>query len=380
MKKKIKSIYIIEFIILLLVFALFFIRNLNYQYMLSVIGFLWIFLISKLVYKKKKDTSFFRIQAFRIVVIVLLFFYILVSFMGLILGFSKTNFSLNPTKWMQGLIPVLLITVLMEQTRYILIRNNIGDKKGYYILTVLFILFNVALSENIFTLNNYYRLFVFLCTKFMPITAKELLSNYIVKNYGFLPTFTYKMAMNLYIYILPIMTELGDYLYSAIGIILPFTMYMVLNKNLKPDEDIRQKNKRIKGMNVNFITIPIIIFLVIIIILVSGISRFQMIAIASNSMVPIYERGDAIVFEKVDGGNIEIGDIVVFKRNMIIVAHRIVKIKEESSKRYFYTKGDANNAADTGFVEEKDMMGVVRRVVKYIGYPTVWINELFGGD
>ena len=133
-------------------------------------------------------------------------------------------------------------------------------------------------------------------------------------------------------------------------------------------------------MNVNLITIPVIIFLIIIIILVSGIFKYQMIAIASNSMVPVYERGDAIIFEKVDGKNIEIGDIVVFKRNTIIVAHRVVKIKEESSKRYFYTKGDANNAVDVGYVEEKDMMGVVRRVVKYIGYPTVWINELFGGD
>lgn len=380
MKKKIKSIYIIEFIILLLVITLFFIRNLSYQYILSVIGFLWIFLISRLVYKKKKDTSFFRVQAFRIVVIVLLFFYILVSLMGLILGFGKTNFSLNPSKWIQGLIPVLLITIMMEQTRYILIRNNIGDKKGYYILTILYILFYVALSENVFALKGFYRLFIFLCTKLMPITAKEMLSNYIVKNYGFLPTITYKMVMNLYIYFLPIMTELGDCLYSALGIIIPFTIYMVLNKNLKPDEDIRQKNKRIKGMNVNLITIPIIIFLIIIIILVSGIFKYQMIAIASNSMVPVYERGDAIIFEKVDGKNIEIGDIVVFKRNTIIVAHRVVKIKEESSKRYFYTKGDANNAVDVGYVEEKDMMGVVRRVVKYIGYPTVWINELFGGD
>ena len=57
MKKKIKSIYIIEFIILLLVVVLFFIRNLSYQYILSVIGFLWIFLISRLVYKKKTQRA-----------------------------------------------------------------------------------------------------------------------------------------------------------------------------------------------------------------------------------------------------------------------------------------------------------------------------------
>ena len=380
MKKKIKSIYIIELIILLLTVILFFVQNLTYQYILSVIGFLWIFLISRLVYRKKKDTSFYRVQAFRIVVIVLLFFYIIVSLMGLILGFTKTMFSLNPKKWIQGLIPMLLITIMVEQTRFILIKNNTADKKGYIGITILLILFNVALSENIFAINNFYRLFIFTCVTFMPIIAKEMLSSYMVKNYGFLPTFTYKIIMNIYIYILPIMTDLGDYLYSAIGIIMPFTLYMILNKYLKPDEDIRQKNKKIKGLNINFIIIPVIIFLIVIIILVSGIFKFQMIAIASNSMVPVYERGDTIIFEKVDVEDIKIGDIVVFKRNMIIVAHRIVKIKEESSKKYFFTKGDANNSVDVGVVDENNMLGVVRRVVKYIGYPTVWINELFGGD
>jgi len=300
--------------------------------------------------------------------------------MGLILGFTKTMFSLNPKKWIQGLIPMLLITIMVEQTRFILIKNNTSDKKGYIGITILLILFNVALSENIFAINNFYRLFIFTCVTFMPIIAKEMLSSYMVKNYGFLPTFTYKIIMNLYIYILPIMTDLGDYLYSAIGIIMPFTLYMILNKYLKPDEDIRQKNKKIKGLNINFIIIPVIIFLIVIIILVSGIFKFQMIAIASNSMVPVYERGDTIIFEKVDVEDIKIGDIVVFKRNMIIVAHRVVKIKEESSKKYFFTKGDANNSVDVGVVDENNMLGVVRRVVKYIGYPTVWINELFGGD
>ena len=201
MKKKIKSIYIIELIILLLTVILFFVQNLTYQYILSVIGFLWIFLISRLVYKKKKDTSFYRVQAFRIVVIVLLFFYIIVSLMGLILGFTKTMFSLNPKKWIQGLIPMLLITIMVEQTRFILIKNNTSDKKGYIGITILLILFNVALSENIFAINNFYRLFIFTCITFMPIIAKEMLSSYMVKNYGFLPTFTYKIIMNLYIYI-----------------------------------------------------------------------------------------------------------------------------------------------------------------------------------
>ena len=173
MKRQIKSIYIIEFVILLLSVILIFIRNTDYKYILSIIGFLWIFLSARLIYKKKRDTSFFRVQAFRIVVSVILFYYIIISLLGLVLGFSKTFFSLNPYKWIQGLIPVLLITIMVEQVRFLLVRNNSGDRKGYFALIVLLILFDVVLSTNLFTINNYYRLFLFMCVYVRSTTQSE---------------------------------------------------------------------------------------------------------------------------------------------------------------------------------------------------------------
>ena len=131
------------------------------------------------------------------------------------------------------------------------------------------------------------------------------------------------------------------------------------------------------GINISFITIPAMICLGIIIILASGISKYRMIAIASNSMVPIYAKGDTLIFEKIDKKLLQDDDIIVFKKDNILVAHRIIKTKEVSSKLYFYTKGDANNSADAEMVNEDDVLGIVRRVVKYIGFPTVWLNELF---
>ena len=172
------------------------------------------------------------------------------------------------------------------------------------------------------------------------------------------------------------MTNLGDYLQSIIGIIVPFTIYVVLVKYLKPKEENRIRNK-LTEINSSFITIPVTIMMSILIVLASGISRFQMIAIATNSMIPIYEKGDAIIFEKIDKEYLQDDDIIVFKKDNKLVAHRIIKTKEDSSKLYFYTKGDANNTVDAELVSEDEVLGVVRRVVKYIGYPTVLINELF---
>ncbi len=377
MKQDIKSIYKFESVILLLSILLFFIQNNIIKYLLSIIGFGVLLFIANLVYKKKRDTNFFRGSATRIMLAVIIFYFIIIFLLGLILGFGKTLFSLNPYIWIEGLFPTLVITMISERLRYIIIKNNPTEKKAIYTLTVLMIIFNILLISNFFSLNNNYDIFVFICVTVLPIIAQELLSTYLVCNYGFRPVIVYKIIMNLYIYILPIMTDLGDYLQSAIGIIMPFTIYVVLVKYLKPKEEENKRKDKLTGINISFITIPIIILLTIIIILVSGIFKFQMIAIASNSMVPIYERGDAIIFEKIDKHYLENDDIIVFKKNDILVAHRIVKTKEVSSKLYFYTKGDANNSVDVEMVSEDEVLGIVRRVVKYIGYPTVWINELF---
>jgi len=348
--------------------------------LVSIIVLGIILIVASREYKKKKDTNLFRGAAFRILTSVLIAFFIVIYLLGLLMGFNKTYFSLNPNSWMQGLIPVFIITVILERLKFILIKNNSEEKKNIYVITVLTILLNVAVFSNIYNIDNNYKLFIFVCVTLLPIIAQELLTSFIIYNYGLLPALTYKLVMNLYVYVLPITTNLGDYLYSAINIIMPFTIYYVLFKYLKTNEEIRKQKKKISRVNFNFITIPTIILLTIIIVLVSGIFRYQMVAIASNSMVPTFERGDAIILEKIDKQDIEEGDVVVFKRNEVLVAHRVVKTKDDSSKIYFYTKGDANASVDVGYRAEEDVIGIVRRVVKYIGYPTVLINELFGGE
>ncbi len=381
MNKYLKSIYKFEIALLILILLLFTIQqNSTYKYLVSIIVLGIILIVASREYKKKKDTNLFRGAAFRILTSVLIAFFIVIYLLGLLMGFNKTYFSLNPNSWMQGLIPVFIITVILERLKFILIKNNSEEKKNIYVITVLTILLNVAVFSNIYNIDNNYKLFIFVCVTLLPIIAQELLTSFIIYNYGLLPALTYKLVMNLYVYVLPITTNLGDYLYSAINIIMPFTIYYVLFKYLKTNEEIRKQKKKISRVNFNFITIPTIILLTIIIVLVSGIFRYQMVAIASNSMVPTFERGDAIILEKIDKQDIEEGDVIVFKRNEVLVAHRVVKTKDDSSKIYFYTKGDANASVDVGYRAEEDVIGIVRRVVKYIGYPTVLINELFGGE
>ncbi len=373
MKKNIKSIYKIELLILFSIIILFFINDIELKDLISIITFGIILLGSLLYYGKKKDNNIFKWYATKVVIAVLIFYYAIILILGIQLGFSKTLFSLNIKNILVGGVPVLIITVIAEYLKFVLIRNNFINKKAIYILTVLMIIFNVIINlPNTMSLG--YELFAFICMVIFPIVAQEILSVYLIYNYGFLPSIIYKLTMNLYLYLTPISTNLGDYLYSVVNIIIPYTIYKTFEKTMIK-EDKQKNNNKINKVSSSFLNIPVMIFLFIMIILVSGITKYQMIAIASNSMYPIYQRGDAVIFKKVEAASIKEGDILVFSNGNIIVTHRVAKIKESEGNLYFYTKGDANNALDAEPVKQENVLGIVKNKIKYIGYPTIIINE-----
>ncbi|MDE6141884.1 MAG: signal peptidase I, partial [Bacilli bacterium] len=133
--------------------------------------------------------------------------------------------------------------------------------------------------------------------------------------------------------------------------------------------------------NLWYINIPLLILLLFVVSLVSGLFKYQIMAIGSGSMEPIIYRGDAIVFEKVktedDRNEIEEGTIIVFKHNGLYITHRVTKIEMVDGARIYQTKGDNNEKEDAFKVEDDDIVGVTRFKVKYIGFPTLWIQDLF---
>ncbi|MBQ6992491.1 MAG: signal peptidase I [Clostridia bacterium] len=376
--KNIKSIYKIELLILFSIIILFFINDVKFKNLIAIITFGIILFGSLLYYGKKKDNNFFRWSATKIVVSVLICYYVITLILGIHLGFSKTFFSLKFENILMGIVPVLIINLICEYLKFVLIRNNFINKKAIYILTALMCIFNVIINLSS-SINEGYEIFAFICMIVIPIIAQEILSTYLIFNYGFLPAIIYKLTMNLYLYLTPISTNLGDYLYSVVNIVIPYTIYVTLKKVLKKEDQKEKNKKKINEVSFSFLTIPTIILLFIMVILVSGITKYQMIAIASDSMFPSYQRGDAVIFEDVEVSNIKVGDILVFSNNNQVVTHRVAKIKESENKLYFYTKGDANNSLDVEPVKQENVLGIVRNGIKYIGYPTVIINEIIKG-
>ncbi len=325
----------------------------------------------------EKDKSFLRGSTARIVTAALMAFLLIIYGLGIVLGFRRGFLYHDLFSLIKNIAFVVMITFEIEIIRYIIAKKCFQDEKMLVIFTVLSTIFNIFMEINMGVLNTSEDKFIFLSTIIFPIMANESLCSFMTYKTGMLSSLIYKLVINLYIYILPIVPDLGNYIYSVVNILLPFILYNTLNKMIIRYE--KEKAQITKMNKVVFVT-PLVVLFVILVILVSGIFNHKLIAIASNSMVPMYSRGDAVIYEKVKVESLEVGDILAFKKNDIVVTHRIVKILKNGSEYSFVTKGDNNNANDTYEPKESDVLGRVRLSFKYIGYPTVLINEFFGKE
>ena len=95
-------------------------------------------------------------------------------------------------------------------------------------------------------------------------------------------------------------------------------------------------------------------------------------------MYPALKRGDAILLKKLNDTEkdaLEIGDIIAFQEDNIIVTHRIIDI-EEKEKTYYITQGDNNNAKDVTKKTKDDIIGIVKFRIPLLGYPSIEISEI----
>lgn len=69
------------------------------------------------------------------------------------------------------------------------------------------------------------------------------------------------------------------------------------------------------------------------------------------------------------------GDPITFVLNedLVVATHRVIEIDSEAG--CFYTKGDANNAADGSPVLFENLIGVPVFTIPYLGYFSDWVSN-----
>lgn len=375
MKKNINKVYKIE--LLILIFILICQINIKSTEIYNIINIIfWTTLLVILIITGgfPKDKNFQKASTIRLVIISILTYLILSYVLGLFTGFTKTVYSKNIKDILKNIIPPATLITLIELIRYLILKKT-TKKIERYILTILLITYNIfpVIIHNDF--NNTEKIFIFISTILIPQISREFLYTYMTYNISFIPTLILHITINLYIFIVPIIPNLGNYLSSVLGLLMPYFIYKEINKEIK----YKEKNKRKKSkLIIKKISIILTVILMIIILLVSGIFKYQIVAIASNSMKPIYEKGDAVIIEKKNPNKIKEQDIIVFKKNNTYITHRVIEIIKNENNYNFITKGDNNKELDKYQVPENEVIGTVKYIIKYLGFPTIWLNEQKG--
>lgn len=329
-----------------------------------------------LEYGLQKDNSYLKPLVTRIVISCLLSFLIVVYSIGLFTGFNNTVLKLNFSYLFNVVFLQFITVILLELMRYGICRNSVNSKKPIILFTIIMIVLNVVAEINGYNLKETEGVFVFICVVLLPVISRELLCSYLAYKVSYLPALIFKLVITLYQYVLPIIPNLGYYLYASFNLFLAYFIYFLSSKSI----DYAEKAKvYVSKSTRKIIFIPLLIILLIIVLLVSGLFKYKMIAIGSNSMEPVYSRGDAVIYSKADASEVVKDDILVFVKNGVVVTHRIIKISGSGNEILIQTKGDANNTPDSFTVNSGDVLGIVKYKVKYIGFPTIWINELFEG-
>jgi signal peptidase len=88
-------------------------------------------------------------------------------------------------------------------------------------------------------------------------------------------------------------------------------------------------------------------------------------------------KGDIAIYERYDDQVIEEGQVIVFRDGNKHVIHRVVDKSNINGEFRYYTKGDANEHLDAGYITDSDIKGVVVLNLPYFGYPTLWLRDLF---
>lgn len=281
-------------------------------------------------------------------------------------------------------IEIIIIIILSEFLRREIVLFKTKNKYQKIIKNLLLIILLVLIdcsisdiSKDFKTFSQFYDYFGLIIVSSI---SKNIFLNYLVDKHGINTCLVYRLVMDIKIFFLPVTPKFNVFIESAIYLIYPYILYTVIYNMI---EDKELENAKKKKHNV-ILDIPFYIFGIIIVMLVSREFTYSMIAIGSGSMTGEFSKGDAVIYKRYDKKNSTItskklvkGDIIVFNMKDRVVVHRINDIYKLYGEDVYITKGDANESIDNWIVTQKDIIGVVKKKIKFIAWPSVWLSENF---
>ena len=357
-KKKIKNVQLFLLLIIYTISHIFFYTNIFYINFFK--PFFWLFFLT-IFYQK--DGDFFKKKEINTTLAICVIFFILYIGRGFILGFNKSLANFSLINILLNVWNVFLPIYGIEVVRYKLLKSN-KNYLGFRILLTIVIILSEINFKALF-LSHSIIFFHYFSSIVIPIIFQNFLFTYLSLNGGDVIPIIIKLFNELPKFILPIVPYSNWFIEGSLAIIEVLLIYYLFKYFIFSKKTINHYT----NLGIVLCSLSIIISILLVLFML-GLFTYKPIAILSNSMNPTFKRGDVVIYKKDE--NIFPGDIIVFQYQNQIIVHRVVGINE-----YYVTKGDANKSVDYIKVEKEDIKGVYQFSLKYLGYPSIWLNELF---
>ncbi|MBQ6494737.1 MAG: signal peptidase I [Bacilli bacterium] len=376
-----KSYHRIDIFLILLLIILG-INSFAYDFLNGLKGYMMIvFLVALLVIFKiffgfEKDRHRHTKDVIINLIIQLLSFFILYYLLGIIITFARNAGYYSLYGFTFFTLRLFIYIILREILRYQILNKCEGDVKSNILLLIVFVLFDITTNIYYHSFDDKYNIFMFFALYFLPALSNNFLATYLSKKTGYKPAIFFMSVIILYPYILPIIPNPNKYITSVVNFIFPlYLLYKQYDYFKKEKDENPERNYKKKSIPLLLISSVITIILVY---FTSGYFKYHAVAVASDSMKPAIDKGDVVIIKRIDNQYkiIKKGDVIAFEYSNVIIIHRVVNIVHDRGEYFFYTKGDNNKENDNFVIKEEMVEGIVENKIPFIGFPTVWINEL----
>ncbi|MDD3452972.1 MAG: signal peptidase I [Bacilli bacterium] len=310
-----------------------------------------------------------------------LIYIIMYYLVGLIIGYSNSPLDHSFAGVLLNGLSLIVIAITEEIIRSSYIKSSQENKRytNIVLITILFTIVNIGIENFSGAFNSSSVMVIFLLKYFFPSLIMNLFLSYLIYREGIISSLLYKLPFIIIYLLTPVFPTNNYAIICIISSIVPLFVYFKIEKDYFSYIKFNIK-ERFSGFEKTKFTI-FILFITLITFFTSGFYPVKPVVILTGSMAPAINRGDVVIYSKINYNDIEIGDVIVYNLNKIKVIHRVIDIQTTSKyEKILITKGDNNSSRDNLSVKQNQVLGKLIGIIPKMGYPTILIKEFLSDD
>lgn len=326
--------------------------------------------------KKRNILSINKGQILLILTVAALVFVMIYYLTGLKFGFYKNPYRLSVTNFFKYFLPIATIIATTEIIRFVMVAQK--SRMAHMLCYLSCVVAEMLICSNLPSVTSFNRFMDLVAGALLPAIVTNFFYHYISRRYGMYPNIVFRAIITLHSYLIPVKSGISDSLLHLFRMFLPLVLFLFIDALFEKRRRyaLRNTSRLWRGLS-KILTAIVVIIMVGTVMLVSNQFRYGALVIATESMTGELNKGDVVIFESYQNQHIQEGQVIVFEKNNSMIVHRVVDIEIINGIPRYYTKGDANEDKDLGYITDPDIKGLANYKLPYFGYPTLWIRSLF---